>query len=233
MLHAVHFTLAPGQKVGGVGVNGCGKTTLLRIVAGDLSPDAGIVRWHDPAAQEEAHRCLTLQQPTKASSAAGLGPEERRLLRQLGLPEDRAGLPWPVLSGGQRAKLALARTLAQAGRLLLLDEPTNHLDVRSRLWLEQWLKAFKGAVILISHDRDFLDHTVARIDEISGGKLRSFPGNYTAYAARAKAVERRLQKMEEKPRPAKPPAPQELSVALGDRVCLPRRPPGRGEPAGG
>lgn len=131
MLHAVHFTLAPGQKVGGVGVHGCGKTTLLRIVAGDLSPDAGIARWHDPAAQEEAHRCLTLQQPTEASSAAGPRPSNggcRRWRRNPAPPSRRLR---------RNCRLLLeTRCAFLAGRLAEANLPEDERAVLQREYIQ-------------------------------------------------------------------------------------------------
>lgn len=105
------------------------------------------------------------------------------VLHGLSLGEDVHGRPVGTLSGGQRARLALAKLLLEKPELLLLDEPTNHLDTEAICWLESYLKVWQGAVVIVSHDRWFLDQICTHIAELHGGKLKLYPGNYSAYAA--------------------------------------------------
>jgi ATPase subunit of ABC transporter with duplicated ATPase domains len=145
--------LTAGDRVGLVGANGCGKTTLLQILSGELRPDGGSLRWLVPG--------LT-----------------RAYVRQ----EGRTGPEEGPMSGGEKTRAALTRALAANPGVLLLDEPTNHLDADGLVWLESQLKTFRGAVLVVSHDRYFLDAVATRILELDGGKLKEYPGNYSAYA---------------------------------------------------
>ena len=194
--------IARGERVGLIGPNGCGKSTLLKILAGKETPDAG----HVSAPGRPAIGYL----PQEADFPPGLTVREAVLH---GLPfeppewetaEILAGFRFPTerrdqrvgsLSGGERTRLMLARLLLGEPDLLLLDEPTNHLDLRMLEWLEGYLRRYRGALLVISHDRRFLDHTVGRILEMDGGVLREYAGNYTAYAEK-KEEERKRQRIE-------------------------------------
>lgn len=105
----------------------------------------------------------------------------KMVLFGLAFPEAMWQQPAQTLSGGQKTRLLLAAALVSSPEFMLLDEPTNHLDIRMMEWLEQYLRDFKGGVVVISHDRVFLDHVATRILEMEGGKLQSFPGNYSRY----------------------------------------------------
>lgn len=187
----VSFSLNEHEKVGIIGINGTGKSTLLKILAGKEHPDAG---------QVTMGRNLRLgylpQNPD-------FDPSYDALTAALPLPEDISGHPmdyesdarsmltrlgitdWdqPImeLSGGQRKRIALVRTILTPSDILILDEPTNHLDSAMADWLEEYLKSSKSALILITHDRYFLDSVVNRIVEIDKGKLYSYSGNYLEY----------------------------------------------------
>lgn len=124
-----------------------------------------------------------LEVASAGAGTGGLPSAARENLGKLGFGLPLLRVPWRALSGGEKMKLLLARALAQAGEIILLDEPTNHLDLPAVLWLEEWLLRFRGAAIVISHDRRFLDRVVTRIDELDEGGMRTFPGNYSAYAA--------------------------------------------------
>lgn len=181
ILTGVTFHLAQGEKVGLVGRNGCGKSTLMRILAGELGADGGVIHRVHP------------EMSVAYLSQGSLWEEERPLGEQLGpVPDDllsRCGIdrgmlsrPAGTLSGGQKTRAGLAGVLAARPDLLLLDEPTNHVDTEGLDWLESVLQTYRGTVLLVSHDRWFLDKVVTRILEMDGGEVKEYPGNYTAYA---------------------------------------------------
>ncbi|MBQ9635032.1 MAG: ABC-F family ATP-binding cassette domain-containing protein, partial [Acidaminococcaceae bacterium] len=114
----------------------------------------------------------------------------KMVLFGLAFPESMWQMPADTLSGGQKTRLMLAAALVSSPDFMLLDEPTNHLDIRMMEWLEGYLRDFKGGVLVESHDRAFLDHVATRILEMEGGRLRSFPGNYTKYLAQKEILTR-------------------------------------------
>ncbi|MFP5460136.1 MAG: ATP-binding cassette domain-containing protein [Gammaproteobacteria bacterium] len=164
---------------------------VFDAVAGGLAADAGrIAEYHHVAArlahaegEQDAllHRLSQLQSELDASGAWALTHRIERILSQLGLDGERKV---GELSGGNRKRVALARALVREPDLLLLDEPTNHLDIESIAWLENLLLGFAGAVLLITHDRRFLDRVATRIVELDRGRLRSYPGSFSAYRQR-------------------------------------------------
>ena len=177
------FGLQEGDKVGIVGINGTGKSTLLRIVAGDETPDSGqIIRQNN---LKMAYLPQTPEFPKDATvlSYALSGDEEdwqvQSNLVQLGITEYDAKID--TLSGGQRRKVALAKVLASDFDVLILDEPTNHLDNAMLSWLEDYLKNYRGTVFMVTHDRYFLDKVSNRILEISHGKMYSYDSNYSRF----------------------------------------------------
>jgi ATP-binding cassette subfamily F protein uup len=164
---------------------------VFDAVAGGLAADAGrIAEYHHVTTRlahaegdHEAllHRLSELQSELDASGAWALTHRIERVLSQLGLDGERKV---SELSGGNRKRVALARALVREPDLLLLDEPTNHLDIESIAWLENLLLGFNGAVLLITHDRRFLDRVATRIVELDRGRLRSYPGSFSAYRQR-------------------------------------------------
>ena len=177
------FGLQEGDKVGIVGINGTGKSTLLRMVAGEETPDSGqIIRQNN---LKMAYLPQTPEFPKDATvlSYALSGDEEdwqvQSNLVQLGITEYDAKLD--TLSGGQRRKVALAKVLASDFDVLILDEPTNHLDNAMLSWLEDYLKNYRGTVFMVTHDRYFLDKVSNRILEISHGKMYSYDSNYSRF----------------------------------------------------
>ncbi len=189
ILKDVRLTVADGDRIGLVGPNGAGKTTLARIIRGELEPDSGQLYWH-----RDNIRVGYLEQEVHFGydSFAGLWQEEAdgRKLGRFMAEASRLGLAeiknWPpekfaTLSGGEEMKLALARLKAEEPGLLILDEPTNHLDFWGIDWLIQEMKELNASVMIISHDRYFLDQVVERIIELEQGRSREFAGNYSQY----------------------------------------------------
>ena len=220
LLEGASMNVHPGQKVGLVGANGSGKSSLLALIRGEIHADAGDVdlppRWvlahvaqETPAIAREALEFVidgdaelrSLEASIAASEAAAEGGEHvaelharygeiggyqarsraQTLLAGLGFAERDVVRPVAEFSGGWRMRLNLARALMCRSDLLLLDEPTNHLDLDAVLWLEDWLRAFPGAVVLVTHDREFLDAVAGAIVHVDGRRLDAYPGNYSAF----------------------------------------------------
>ena len=216
LLDHAAMSLEPGERLGLIGRNGTGKSSLLKILAGLERPDDGLLQL-----QQGLRRHYVAQEPQFAPGATvfeavSVGVAEAKALREryeahapgedldalqsriealggwtweqrvtetlerLQLPADRVV---DELSGGLKKRVALAQALAAAPDVLLLDEPTNHLDLEAIVWLQDLLAGFAGAVILITHDRAFLDAVSTRILELDRGQLRSYPGSFSAYEA--------------------------------------------------
>ena len=189
LLDDVTFYMKQGDRVGVVGVNGCGKSTFLRLAAGKEKPDSGSVSYdpnvrlgylpQDPAYDPE--------NTVMGQVEAGLDPTAREIARyeaveiltRLGIAD--VGQKMGALSGGQRKRVALAACLVHPCDLLLLDEPTNHLDAEMIGWLETYLQRFTGGILLVTHDRYFLERIADRTLEVSFGKLYVYEGGYSAY----------------------------------------------------
>lgn len=230
VLDEVSFTIGNNEKVALVGPNGCGKTTILRLICGLEEPDSGSVTilpgttiGFMPQDSELAGDNTLVDEVSNASTEIKeLEKELRRLetamsyggddvaclleeygevqheferlggyafeaevkstLGGLGLGPEHWDKPVSILSGGQKTRAALAKLLLQKPDVLLLDEPTNHLDIEATEWLEEFLQDFPGAVLVVSHDRYFLDRVVTKVIDLHEGFTRSYPGNYTAYA---------------------------------------------------
>ena len=208
------FSINEGEKVGLIGINGTGKSTLLKIVAGLEEPDAGsVVRGRSlyvrylpqiPEFKPGATVLESIVEENKSephfSSVQELEAAAKAMLNRLDVTDHEAKVE--TLSGGQRKRVALASVLMSTADLLILDEPTNHLDSGMADWLEEYLKSFKGALLMITHDRYFLDSVTNRIVELDKGKLYSYQANYETYlelkAERlemAEASERKRQSM--------------------------------------
>lgn len=184
----VSFGIQEGDKIGIIGINGTGKTTLLRMIAGVEEPDSGQV-----IKQNGIRLAYLSQHPSFPEGATvlsyafdgiaendwALKSEVKSALNKLGITDH--DMKMEHLSGGQKKKVALAKTLASSFEILLLDEPTNHLDGEMISWLEDYLKRYKGVVIMVTHDRYFLDKVTNRILEISRGKLYGYEANYSKF----------------------------------------------------
>ncbi len=236
LLDHVDFSISEGEKIGLIGVNGTGKSTLLKLIMGMDGPDEGkvivpqrvhleylsqnpefdpeatvleeVFRGNDPAMhvvkryiqvlnllavcsadltlQEE---CIRLGQQMDNLQAWGLESEARAILSKLGITDLEKKIA--SLSGGEKKRVALAGALINPADLLILDEPSNHIDMQAIDWLEQTLKKFTGALLMVTHDRYFLERVTNRIIELDGGNLYSYPGNYSVF------LEKKLEREEE------------------------------------
>ncbi len=248
VLRSASLVLQDGQRMALVGVNGCGKSTLMKIIAGLEASDGGVMTMQkglklgylaqqgevgegrtvleelesvfEPVVRmEQQLRALEAQMAECAQDEDmlhRLGSQYDQLTRDferangygwrstvqgvlagLGFRREQQGQLASLLSGGERTRLCLGRMLLTEPDLLLLDEPTNHLDLKSIAWLESYLRSYKGAVLLISHDRYFMDHVCDRVCELLLGATECYDGNYTAYMAqRAERFEIRMKAYE-------------------------------------
>jgi ATP-binding cassette subfamily F protein 3 len=237
-----NWHIKPGEKIGLIGANGTGKTTLLKIIVGDYSPTSGTVSKSKEltigylnqdllsyasdksilhvameafARQNELHteiekllkkletdyseellnKLSDKQHEFETLDGYNIEYKAHEILAGLGFTEDQTHRKLAEFSGGWRMRVMLAKILLQAPDILLLDEPTNHLDLPSIQWLEDYLKAFEGAVVIVSHDRWFLDKVINRTVESRKGKLTVYAGNYTFYLEE-KALREEIQRGE-------------------------------------
>jgi ATP-binding cassette subfamily F protein 3 len=219
LIENASFQIHAGQRMGVIGANGCGKSSLFAMLLGELEPDDGDLAL-DPkdviahVAQESPHGSGSAVdyvmdgdsglREVQAAIAAGEADKDQpdlhilyermeaidgftadsrasRLLHGLGFSADEYQKPVNEFSGGWRMRLNLARALMSRSDVLLLDEPTNHLDLPAILWLERWLKRYEGILLIVSHDRDFLDQVCTRIAHIEHEEIRLFTGNYSQF----------------------------------------------------
>ena len=183
-------TIQNGERIGIVGPNGAGKTVLLGLMSGERTPDHGTV-WVGPSIERglyaQHHETLDLRrtpvETLRDARAMTEGEAVAKLMKFL-IPYASAQRPIADLSGGEKSRMQLARLMLSGANCLLLDEPTNNLDIASAEVLEEALDGFTGTVVVVSHDRYFLDRVVDRIFAVDEGRLRSFEGGYSAYAGR-------------------------------------------------
>ena len=199
LLERAALRIEPRERIAVIGRNGTGKSTLLKLVAGEIPPDAGSV-WRQPGtrvARLEQDVPLAADRPVFDAVAEGhthadAGDEAWRRAHDVDLVLSRLSLPRDVivdtLSGGWRRRVLLARALVGQPDVLLLDEPTNHLDIEAITWLEDLLSGYRGAVVFVTHDRRFLQRLATRIVDVDRGRLRSWPGDYETYLERKDAV---------------------------------------------
>ena len=238
VLRDLSFDLAPGERVGLVGPNGCGKTTLLKILAGEEEYESGTVSiakgarlglleqlpvydpdttvrevlwqafaWLEDMGREmhrleedmaagkdvDLDRYSRLQTAFEMGGGYDLDVAYDRMTHGLKIDLEMQERPFMSLSGGEKTRVNLARLMLSGTDLLLLDEPTNHLDMDSIEWLEDYLKSFRGAVLIVSHDRYFLDHVTTRTLELRDGTILSWPGNYSYFAEKKDELARQLE----------------------------------------
>lgn len=184
----VSYGIHEGDKIGIIGINGTGKTTLLKIIAGLEEPDEGqVIRQNGlritylPQNPEFPEGATVLDYVTKGKQELDWNTESeaKSILNKLDIKDHQAKID--TLSGGQKKRVALARTLINPADVLVLDEPTNHIDNEMALWLEDYLNKFKGVIIMVTHDRYFLDRVTNKILEISHGKLYGYTANYSKF----------------------------------------------------
>ena len=229
LVRRVTLAIHAGERIGVVGANGCGKSSLLAALAGELQPQSGDIELppgiriaqvaqETPAsaiaaldhvldgdtelratqaalAQAEsgsdAERLAELHQTLERIDGYSAQSRAARLLHGLGFPVSVHARPVAEFSGGWRVRLNLARALFAPADLLLLDEPTNHLDLDAVIWLERFLSSYRGTLLLVSHDRDFLDAVIERVLHFAGETIDAYSGNYSAFEqARAQALAR-------------------------------------------
>lgn len=238
ILHSIDFEIRNTEKIAIVGRNGCGKTTLLKLISGEVemekldsdesafiakagNPEIGYLKqiaFDDPdvTLEQEVRKCLVKMDERKAELARAAAELEHDysdekvarytameeafkddggyyyekeyevMIRKFGFSDDERKKPIRDFSGGQQTKIAFIKLLLSKPDILLLDEPTNHLDVTTIEWLEGYLKSYPKAVVVVSHDRMFLDNVVDVVYEIEYGTARRYPGNYTNFIARKK-----------------------------------------------
>lgn len=238
ILHSIDFEIRNTEKIAIVGRNGCGKTTLLKLISGEVemekldsdesafiakagNPEIGYLKqiaFDDPdvTLEQEVRKCFVKMDERKAELARAAAELEHDysdekvarytameeafkddggyyyekeyevMIRKFGFSDDERKKPIRDFSGGQQTKIAFIKLLLSKPDILLLDEPTNHLDVTTIEWLEGYLKSYPKAVVVVSHDRMFLDNVVDVVYEIEYGTARRYPGNYTNFIARKK-----------------------------------------------
>ena len=234
VLKHVTASVERGDRIGIIGANGTGKTTLLRVLCGESLPDAGDAAFaagatcgyleqtghldpekdvyetmrlafqpaldamaeletlqkqlaadlHNTAITDKITACNAV---IDAMDAYNMDTQIKKVLNGMGFPADTWKKKAGVLSGGEQTRLRLARLLLERPDILILDEPTNHLDLETMDWLETYLKAYRGAVLVVSHDRYFLDKVVDRVIEIQEGKAEFYSGNYSFYVQEKQA----------------------------------------------
>jgi ATP-binding cassette, subfamily F, member 3 len=199
----VSFHVNRGEKIGLVGPNGAGKTTLFSLLLGEITPDSGLVQFQKgtvlgflpqesaPVGDESVLE-LALSHISEVARWE-MEPQAKRILRGLAFRERDFDRPARTLSGGWVMRAHLARLLVQEPDLLMLDEPTNHLDLDSLLWFQNYLRSYPGAILMISHDREFLNQLTGSIMEIARNRLTRYTGNYDAYLREKAAREEQLQ----------------------------------------
>lgn len=242
VLHDVNASIERGDRIGMIGANGTGKTTLLRILYGEALPDTGTAAFGngvtcgyleqnahlDPTLnvyqtmrlaftpaleamqkleilqkqlaahpqeqeiQEQINHCNAV---IDAMDAYQMDTQIKKVLNGMGFPAQTWEKLAGVLSGGEQTRLRLARLLLERPDLLILDEPTNHLDIETMDWLENYLKTYRGAVLVVSHDRYFLDAVCTKIWELRGKSIQVYRGNYSAYLPQREAADQRQQKL--------------------------------------
>ena len=196
LLDGVTLYLNQGERIGLIGINGTGKSTMLKVLAGASEPDSGRVS-RDPNVQvaylpqsPDMDDSLTVLEQVFAGHPAEFRAineyEAKTTLTKLGITDFDQKIG--ELSGGQRKRVALATVFVHPADVLILDEPTNHLDSDMVTWLEQRLSKFTGGVVMVTHDRYFLENVVTKIAELSHGELFLYEANYSKYRPQGAAA---------------------------------------------
>jgi ATP-binding cassette subfamily F protein uup len=210
LIRAFSTRVMRGEKIGIIGPNGCGKTTLVQLLLGKIAPHSGEVIHGSrlDVAYFDQHRASldpekTLVENLSSGDTLQVGGRTRHVLGYLQdflFTPDRARQPVKVLSGGERNRLLLARLFARPSNFLVLDEPTNDLDIETLELLEERLLTYEGTVLLVSHDREFLNHVVTRTLVFEGESINSYPGGYDDWLEQRRPVSApRRKKVSESP----------------------------------
>ena len=197
LFEAADLRIEPGERIALIGRNGSGKSSLLKVVSGEIPPDAGTV-WRSPglrisrleqdvpgAGTRTVFEEISEGLPDVAQESWGVDHQVDTVISRLSLPADK---PVAELSGGWRRRVLLGKALVANPELLLLDEPTNHLDIDAIRWLEEFLRDHRGALLFVTHDRAFLESLATRIVELDRGRLTSWPGRYSSYVEKKAAA---------------------------------------------
>ena len=187
VFHDVNFIINRGERVALVGINGAGKSTLLRLLSMNESPSDGIIKlghnvkfaYYSQESAQNINYSHTVFEEARSVSSRLNDVERRNLLGAFLFSGDDINKPASVLSGGEKARLALYKLMLEETNFLILDEPTNHLDQNTREIVERALLKYQGTLLIVSHDRHFLDVLAERVLEIRDGKLYDYPGNYS------------------------------------------------------
>jgi len=196
VFHNINVAIHRGERVSLVGVNGAGKSTLSRILSGIESPDKGIVNWglrvkiaffSQESAQNLNYQHSVWEEIDRNGNKL-TDQEKRNLLGSFLFTGDDIHKSVHQLSGGEKSRLALAKLLLEDSNFLILDEPGNHLDIKTKNIFHQALKQYQGTILIVSHDRFFLDQLVNRVIEIRRGKIYSYPGNYSYFIQKRQMI---------------------------------------------
>jgi ATP-binding cassette subfamily F protein 3 len=206
----VAFEVRAGERIGLVGPNGAGKTTLIKSLIGREKPDQGevklghkvVVGYHDQGLQSLDPGMTVVRAVWPEDDPDWVEGEVRDLLARFGLTGELVFQTVGQLSGGEKAKAALARLCATSANLLVMDEPTNHLDIWSREALERSINEFEGTVLVVSHDRYFLNQVADRLIQVADGRARTIEGDYDTYQHLVQKEKERAIKAEAKLQPA-------------------------------
>ncbi|HAJ32402.1 MAG TPA: ABC transporter ATP-binding protein [Candidatus Atribacteria bacterium] len=199
VFNGLNFTLHRGERVALVGVNGAGKSTLSRLISKRERPTAGTVdlghkvnlAFFSQESSENLNYNNSIWEEISAEPSSMTTGERRNLLGAFLFSGDAVYKPISVLSGGEKSRLALAKILMQESNFLILDEPTNHLDITTKELFQQALLKYSGTILIVSHDRFFLDSLITRVIEIRDGRIYDYPGNYSYF------IEKRTQLLAE------------------------------------
>jgi len=227
----MNFTVYRGEKIALLGVNGAGKSTLARILAGSESPSQGSALWgfqvkaafFSQESQQNVAYGSTVWQETRGVEGRATDLELRNLLGAFLFSGDDIHKPVSVLSGGEKSRLALVKILLQDSNCLILDEPTNHLDLKTKDMFQNALLRYSGTIVLVSHDRYFLDNMVNRVLEIRDGRLHEYIGNYSYFIQKREAEFASAQAQDgasslpEVPQPAEAEAPRKTGRTREER----------------
>ncbi len=213
----LELLMEPGERIAIMGDNGCGKSTLVKIIRGEETPDSGYVRLGPAVKSAYLPQHVTFSNPERSALDTLIydckaSPQEARdRLAAFNFAGENALKTVGTLSGGEQSRLRLCMLMKGDINLLILDEPTNHLDIASREWIEQAISDYEGALLFVSHDRWFVDAFATRVWEIKDGKLTDFRGGYPEYReykARQATFQQAAKKREEKEKPQKAAKPQ-------------------------